>query len=62
VPAIGALFHINSHDAVNDHRSRKIVEKQDITSFAQNQYGFVFSLRFAMHPAAAVQYRHVQFD
>ena len=41
MPAIGMLFHTNAHDAVNDHRSREIVKKQDIASFAQNQYGFV---------------------
>lgn len=40
-PAIGALFDLNSHDAVNNDRPGKIIEKQDIAAFAQNQYGFV---------------------
>src|SRR5690606_14162512 len=44
-PAIGALFDLNSHDAVNNDRPGKIIEKQDIAAFAQNQYGFVVFCR-----------------
>ncbi|SAD88080.1 Uncharacterised protein [Enterobacter cloacae] len=43
MPAFSALFTLNPHDAIDDYRPRKIIEKQDITSFAQNKYGFTVS-------------------
>jgi hypothetical protein len=60
VPAIGTLFHINSHDAVNDHRPAKSSRNRTLLPSPRISTGSFFQLR-AMHPATAVQFRHVQF-